>query len=173
MSEVQDSGVVRAPDVVDVPTTEDLKDEILRKHRERPGYVTVREQVTHSPFGSRPTAGSTVSYSCLLSSREQTYSRQTRATIQSRQLDLGWFGDRPHEVGEIVVRNDEGRFERNPTEEQSRDLLTQSVMLSCGGVPFAEVFPGRSVRFMPIDPGSLTVQSRSGEVEYTLYVFPR
>jgi len=131
----------------------------------------VVDNVYHQvPDGPPSTVGGDASrFSRELDSDEQVYERHKVAKNEWEPLDCGWID----KCGMLVVRNDEGHFAVNPTEEQRKEVYRRIVEVSFDGVKSRiQVPPQETCRFYPTDVKSIFLRCREGNARYTLCLVP-
>jgi len=148
--------------------------------------LTVVETIYHQSWGEGPTAYPT-SFMRELSVQEQPYFRKIKVGERWQPLDLGWFKDRPQDVGMIQLVNDEGTFaQTQPTDEERAaadakviDVVTDIVDAGpLAGILAKDSFswqipPRESFRGNPTNAKQLWVRCRSGVARATVNVYPR
>lgn len=137
--------------------------------------------------------GLDIRYSRSVVSEEQPYGprRNIKAISEWKSLDLGWYADKPQEIGTIVLINQEGRFSQTiPTEQEkyeaSLKVLELGVRISLlaatdlNHIPIARINPSsdgytlHSWLIDPVDPSQLRIRcSNHKEVLYTLIIYPK
>lgn len=113
-------------------------------------------------------------FSRWLESTEQPYLRKITIKEEWTPLDLGWIGDK---VGMLLIKNEEGHFQIQPTEEQRQEVMARIVELaveSAAGiiVLWGLVRPLESIQFEPSNAQYLRLRCRKGQAKITLAVMP-
>lgn len=132
------------------------------------GNITIVERIYHRIVGENPIVEDTT-FSKELQTDEQVYQRRCRVSETPEPLDLGWFQDKPQDVGYIRITNDEGKFlQVQPTEEEKAETASHMLLLSG-----FKIEPGDSFRAIPLDVTKLRICSASETTRFTLTVYPR
>jgi len=128
-----------------------------------------------------------------LDSEEQPYLRQAKIGQDWQEVDVGWLENLP--VSQLVLRNDEGKFQVQPTSEQRALVMGRILELAILPRPdasdltkcrtmrsppkreipplsFAVLRPGQSLRFEPVDANRLVIRCKSGTARLTLFAIP-
>lgn len=147
-------------------------------------YLTVVETVYHQPAGGQPISVNG-NWGRQLTTDSQPYLRRLKVGPDWQTLDLGWLGEDGEGVGLLVLVNTEGQFLAvNPTAVEKAATGARVVELAVEAapnpntfetqiVPFAELSPGESLRYKPLDPRILKIRCRVGEAKVSLSLFPR
>ena len=160
-------------------------EQIVMRPAAQQDSITVVEQIYHQPAGEEPTAYQH-SFVRKLSVQEQPYSRKIRVGESWQPLDLGWFADKPDEIGMVQIINNEGRFtQTQPTDEERAAMAAKIICVvskvmgdRITGVLAEDNFcwfipPGESFRGSPTDATRIWIRCRSGVAQATVNVFPR
>lgn len=135
------------------------------------GRLTVTGVTYHQAPGEQPTSWET-QWVCTTHPEGQPYQRRCKATEEWQPLDLGWS----EEVSLLAIRNEEGKFWVNPTEQERAEMEAKVIELAvmAGGqlVTMGLVRPGRSGQIEPSNLGSWRIRCLSGYARYTLCLFP-
>jgi hypothetical protein len=113
--------------------------------------ITVTESVVFHPVRGQP-VGFDGSWDARSKVDKPPFRREVRVGEESRPLLTGWIDeeDRPvRDVGAVVVSNLMPARPVAPTDAERADDLSREVVLEVGGVPFARLRPGRTMRFEP------------------------
>lgn len=108
-----------------------------------------------------------------LDTHEQPYIRKCVATETPQSLKCGWISG--EQCGMLLITNDEGlNLQKIPTEEEKQAIAKKVLRLYRPGSSFHWIIPpGESFRGYPSDCELLDIESASGEINYTLHLFPR
>jgi len=131
-------------------------------------------------------------FSRWLDSEEQPYQRRFIVSTSWSPLDLGWL--KGQAVGMLILKNEEGKFQIQPTEVQREEVNERVLELAYHVpqpdpksrtmhdppaddlyLPFAQIRPGESVRFEPVDPQRIMVRckkSSTRQAKALLTVYP-
>jgi hypothetical protein len=113
-----------------------------------------------------------------LESDEQMWIRVSRVGPEWTKLETGWI----EECTMLLIRNDEGGFQRMPTKEEKDEMAQQVIFVGqppIGGDKQNVVLswfirPGESLRGSPVDLRHLFIRSGSGKpIRYTLALIPK
>lgn len=145
---------------------------------EMPPRFSAVEMLYHQHRGEAPRSlldDEGVRYDVVLSSDEQPYLRRKLATEKLEPLDLGWLRNN---VGVLLLRNDEGSWSVNPTDEERAEMAARVIELCVVDVRQVGEFrilvpPTESCRFRPEDAGTIHVRCAHGTARYTLCLVPR
>lgn len=114
-------------------------------------------------------------FSRWLESSEQPYLRKLTIGEKWTPLDLGWLQG----AGRIFLKNEEGRFAVQPTQEEREATMSRIVELAVvepitGNRHFSwgKVRPGESLCFEPTDPTSVRLRCQRGQARVTLLIVP-
>jgi hypothetical protein len=133
--------------------------------------LTVVENLYHQPTEGFPAMafGDASRFSRELQSDEQPYERHRVAKETWEPLDCGWI----ERCGMLMVRNDEGHFSVNPTQEQRAKVARRVLVVSFGESEDAILLPPlETCRFYPADVKQMQIRCREGTARYTLYLIP-
>lgn len=134
-----------------------------------PGRVTLTESVYYERQGRDPLQRENA-FSRNLTSGEQLYHREMKATKVPESVDKGWVSN----PSLILLHNVEGLFlQVNPTEEEKQELKEKVLIVSFKGSNFKTIVrPGESFKLLSEDFSEVLISSKSDSVEYLLTVFP-
>jgi hypothetical protein len=110
----------------------------------------------------------------FLDTDEQPYLRVFVVKEEWQPLDPGWLS----RAGMLLLVNQEGRFQVNPTEEQARTAAARVILLGVKPLidlpptPFARVRPRESCRLEPAGLDNLYVCCEKGEARGVLTLLP-
>lgn len=150
---------------------------------EQKDRLVVVESVYHQPVGKEAKLIAS-RFSRELSSDEQPYQRELKASERWEPLDNGWID----KAGMLVIRNNEGQFlQTQPTEEERQEVAERVLEICCEDrdalsvdndfpislFPQWWILPGESMRACPADLGSIYIRCRSGTAQFTLDLLPR
>lgn len=114
-------------------------------------------------------------FSRWLESGEQPYLRKLTIGEKWTPLDLGWLQG----AGRVFLKNEEGRFAAQPTQEEREATMARIVELAvvepvAGNRHFSwgRVRPGESLCFEPTNPASLRLRCQRGQARITLLIVP-
>lgn len=137
--------------------------------------IGVVSLVYHQQTGSEPVSVES-RFSRWLESDEQPYLRKLTIKEEWTALDGGWL----KEVGEVFLRNDEGKFQVQPTDEERAAVMARVVEIAVVEpvvkqrlFVFGRIRPLESLQFEPHDLTSLRLRCVSGTARCTLALFPR
>jgi hypothetical protein len=138
------------------------------------GRLNVIEAVHHAAADGQVLTAET-RFLRILESDDQPYMRRAKCGSTWEQLDTGWIEGMPSMV---VLRNDEGHFNIQPTKEQRDEVNSRIIEVGVGDQtihPFAYVRPGQSIRLEPSASLFISVPMLNNQVRfarYTIYAFP-
>ena len=140
------------------------------------GRLTVTEMVYHQVPGEQPTIWET-QYVRSVDREAQPYLRRCKATEEWQPLDLGWSTEWPDGASLLTLRNEEGKFAVNPTDEERAESEAKVIELAAiaGGqlVGVILIRPNsQDMRLEPTNLRSLRIRCRSGTARYTMCLFP-
>ena len=135
--------------------------------------LTVLLTVHHEQVGEQPQTFP-LTYSDLLETTQESYSRRMRALEDWAPLDFGWI--HPSEVGYIIIDNIEGRgLSVNPTPEEKAltasriiELAYVSSLDDCWEVPPRWWFCNPVKR-----PSDLRIRCQNGTASYRITAIPK
>ena len=136
--------------------------------------LTVVETVYHQPAESPPVTmtGDAVRFSRELASDEQAYERRQSVGEAWESLNPGWI----EKCGMLLLRNDEGQFMAQPTDEQRQEVMARVIEVAffIHDVSKAAILvpPGESCRFCPAEFKHVWLRCRQGKARYTLCLIP-
>lgn len=152
--------------------------------------IIVVEMVYHQSTEEQPTAIET-RFARWLDSEEQPFIRRSKVGEEWQPLDTGWIDT----AGLILISNVEGTttIQQQPS-QQEQDSLTSRVLEiglitpepvksnrtmysphqgpSTLIVPFAEIIPGETIRFSPVNLDRMRIRCRNGFGRYSIHVLP-
>lgn len=135
--------------------------------------VTI-ETLYHQTIGEQPHSVDG-GYGIALESSERPYLRTVTVSHEWQSLDLGWAKD----PIVLLLKNEEGKFQRIPTSEERQVVDALVVEVSLGrdkASPEAviEIPPGRSARITPSRNLEIQVRLRGdGSAKLTVAAYPR
>jgi hypothetical protein len=114
----------------------------------------------------------------FLKSKEQLWRRRQPVGPRWRAIDLGWYEDKPTEVGTIILSIESvDNTLPPPVEVGIVPCYDDPDTLDVQPTPFAVILPGRPtgdpLRLNPALPQSLRLRCPEGEGVVTVYVLPR
>jgi hypothetical protein len=135
--------------------------------------LTVLLTVHHEQVGEQPRTFP-LTFSDLLETTQESYSRRMRATEEWTPLDFGWI--HPSEVGYLMIDNIEGRgLAIQPTREEK--ALTASHVIELAYVSSLDdswEIPPRWFFFNPIKrPADLRIRCQHETASYRITVIPK
>lgn len=150
---------------------------------DRGARVTVRDGVYYEAPDVQPTQFARPYAYWVESSADEFPPYGPKPTVirgEWTPLDTGWLDGR---VGELCLRNEEGRFKVYPTPAQEKAAAARIVQIGVLGQefgdtdgppirPVARVHPGRSCRFEPEPGQELYVRCIADQARCTLTLFP-
>lgn len=145
----------------------------IKPHNDR-SRIGVVSLLYHQQPGVEPTSIDS-RFSRWLESTEQPYLRKIVIKEEWSSLDLGWIGDK---VGMLLVKNEEGHFQIQPTDEQRQEMMARIVDITLVyhnviiPEPFAFIPPLESAQFAPYAAQNLRLRCRQGQAKITLAVMP-
>lgn len=133
-----------------------------------------RLTVVGSVYHQSPTEeadGFEAQFSRWLETCDQPYRRHTAAGEAWQPLDCGWL----KEVGMLVVRNDEGRFQQTVLDESEKAEVSGKVLeLGFAGAAGSWlVLPGESFCGCPAAIAGLQIRCRQGTARFTVFAVPK
>jgi hypothetical protein len=134
--------------------------------------INVLETVYHRAGLNEAKAINTVFSRPLTNTEElQPYERNCRVTEEWQLVDTGWLGD---QVGMLIIKNREGKYDRIPTEGQKKEDAKRVLEISYdeGATPPWIVLPQESFRGHPSLVDGLKMRSRHGQIRVTIAAFP-
>ena len=116
-----------------------------------------------------------------LDSEEQAYQRSLVLTEEWKQLDFGWLEQ--NQIARLVIKNDEGRFLTNPTEDEKKEMAERIILLGHSPIEtdlegqqyrFAtwKIRPGEDFQGEPTTGNSIYLRSTKGKVRCTITAIP-
>ena len=136
--------------------------------------MVVMETIVHQPQDEQPEAVER-RFSRPVKGEEQMYLRRMPVDGNWRKLDLGWIAS----AAMLHLENLTERRDVIPTEQEKRDAADRIVEVGvCLGdasqdmCEFALVRPGETMRFEPLNVGSLRVRCRRGATKVMLTLVP-
>jgi hypothetical protein len=135
--------------------------------------LIVVESVYYQIHNEQPSTafGDTSRFICELSTDEQAYQRKQVVGETWVPLKLGWLEN----CSQLLLKNEEGKFAYNPTEEQKQAVASRVIQLSFTQEnPTAHVLipPGENSRFRPYSAQGLMLRCECGNAQYTIYAVP-
>ena len=154
--------------------TDEEKQKVVMRPATPQDILTVTETIYHQSWGEGPTSVNSA-FTRELSIQEQPYSRKIKIGETWQPLDLGWFSDRPNDVGMIQLVNEEGHFEQTqPTDEERAEAAAKVIELNFLALTNSWlILPRESFRGCPSLPGGVRIRCRSGVARATINVYPR
>lgn len=141
--------------------------------------ITVVESVYHQ--NGMIMRGHQAAFFRLVGTDEQIFERSFWVGEDWAKLDLGWYADKLGSIGMLVIVNQEGKFDHNPTEEEKAEAAKK--LLVWGPhikeldkpVPFGIVPPGETARYCPVEEvndRALYIKSLHGKSKYRVVILP-
>lgn len=134
------------------------------------GRLTVVDSVYHHSDQTAQPVGVVCRFGMQLSGDEQAFARTYKVGPTVSPMDRGWV----HTPAMVVVQNHGGRAtaQTYPTADEKEADDARVIVVEAGGMPFARVHVGQSMRFTPFDAGNVGLRCESGSARVTVTSIP-